>query len=111
MSEKHQLFRKTSLDRLSSPEQLDALMQVTSPKGWVALLAIGGLLFMALLWGVWGSIPTRIMGTCILIDQAGISLAAWSFSGSFFLGKWKLLEMPKILRERLQIMTRAFFSG
>lgn len=73
MSEKHQLFRKTSLDRLSSPEQLDALMQVTSPKGWVALLAIGGLLFMALFWGVWGSIPTRIMGTCILIRPGGVS--------------------------------------
>jgi sugar phosphate isomerase/epimerase len=35
--------------------------------------------------------------------QAGISLAAWSFSGSFFQGKWKLLEMPGILRERLGI--------
>ena len=35
--------------------------------------------------------------------QAGISLAAWSFSGSFFQGKWKLLEMPGILRDRLGI--------
>lgn len=31
--------------------------------------------------------------------QAGISLAAWSFSGSFFQGRWKLLEMPGILRD------------
>lgn len=73
MSEKNQLFRKASLDRLSSPEQLDGLMQVTSPKGWVALLAICGLLAMALLWGVWGSIPTRITGTCILIRPGGVS--------------------------------------
>jgi L-ribulose-5-phosphate 3-epimerase len=35
--------------------------------------------------------------------QAGISLAAWSFSGSFFQGKWKLLELPGILRDKLQI--------
>jgi sugar phosphate isomerase/epimerase len=35
--------------------------------------------------------------------QEGISLAAWSFSGSFFQGKWKLLELPGILRERLAI--------
>ncbi|TXT39610.1 MAG: Membrane-fusion protein [Comamonadaceae bacterium] len=73
MSEKNQLFRKVSLDRLSSPEQLDALMQVTSAKGWVALLAICGLLFMALLWGIWGSIPTRITGSCILIRPGGVS--------------------------------------
>ncbi len=32
-----------------------------------------------------------------------VSLAAWSFSGSFFQGKWKLLEMPGILREKLGI--------
>ncbi|MCL4782924.1 MAG: sugar phosphate isomerase/epimerase [Bryobacterales bacterium] len=32
-----------------------------------------------------------------------ISLAAWSFSGSFFKGKWKLLEMPGILRDKLGI--------
>jgi sugar phosphate isomerase/epimerase len=35
--------------------------------------------------------------------QAGISLAAWSFSGSFFQGKWKLLELPGILRDKLGI--------
>jgi sugar phosphate isomerase/epimerase len=35
--------------------------------------------------------------------QAGISLAAWSFSGSFFLGKWKLLELPGILHTHLGI--------
>jgi sugar phosphate isomerase/epimerase len=35
--------------------------------------------------------------------QHGVSLAAWSFSGSFFQGKWKLLELPGILRERLNI--------
>ena len=33
----------------------------------------------------------------------GISLAAWSFSGSFFQGKWKLLELPGILRDKLGI--------
>ena len=32
-----------------------------------------------------------------------VSLAAWSFSGSFNLGKWKLLELPGILRDKLGI--------
>jgi sugar phosphate isomerase/epimerase len=35
--------------------------------------------------------------------QQGISLAAWSFSGSFFQGKWELLELPGILRDKLGI--------
>ena len=38
------LFRPRALERLSSPERLDALMQVTSPKGWLALYTIAGLL-------------------------------------------------------------------
>jgi HlyD family secretion protein len=29
------IFRKVSLERLSSPEQLDQLMQVTDPRGWL----------------------------------------------------------------------------
>jgi L-ribulose-5-phosphate 3-epimerase len=33
----------------------------------------------------------------------GVSLAAWSFSGSFRQGKWKLIEMPRILRQQLKI--------
>lgn len=32
-----------------------------------------------------------------------VSLAAWSFSGSYFKGKWKLLELPGILRDKLGI--------
>jgi sugar phosphate isomerase/epimerase len=35
--------------------------------------------------------------------QQGISLAAWSFNGSFRLGKWKLLDLPGILRDKLNI--------
>jgi len=35
------IFRQAALDRLSSPEQLDRLMQVTLPTGWIALVAPG----------------------------------------------------------------------
>lgn len=32
-----------------------------------------------------------------------VSLAAWSFSGSYFQGRWKLLGLPGILRDKLGI--------
>jgi len=67
-----QIFRKVSLDRLSSPEQLDLLMQVTNPRGWIALLALGALVLCALIWGIWGSIPTKVMGQGILIRTGGV---------------------------------------
>ena len=56
------LFRKVALDKLSSPEQLDQLITLTTPRAWFALIAIGGILVTAILWGVFGSIPTKDEG-------------------------------------------------
>jgi len=67
------IFRKVALERLSSPEQLDQLMQVTDPKGWLALGAMGVLLLTSLAWGVFGSIPTEASGEGILLRQGGVS--------------------------------------
>ena len=67
------IFRKVALERLSSPEQLDQMVQVTNPKGWLALTGLGTLIVAALLWGIWGSIPTEALGQGILIRQGGVS--------------------------------------
>lgn len=34
------LFRKAALDCLSAPEQLDRTLYVTTPKRWIALVAL-----------------------------------------------------------------------
>ena len=34
------LFRKATIDKVSSPEQLDLMMRVTAPVGWLALAAV-----------------------------------------------------------------------
>ena len=44
------LFRKSALERLTSPERLDTLMQVTQPRGWFAFSII---LIMLIVFGVW----------------------------------------------------------
>jgi HlyD family secretion protein len=67
------IFRKVALERLSSPEQLDQLMQVTTPQAWLALSTLGGLLGAAVLWGVFGSIPTEAAGEGILLRRGGVS--------------------------------------
>lgn len=71
--ENKKIFRKVALERLSSPEQLDQLMQVTDPKGWLALGVLGALILASLVWGVLGSIPTEARGEGILIRQGGVS--------------------------------------
>jgi HlyD family secretion protein len=67
------IFRKVALERLSSPEQLDQLMQVTNPQGWLALAGLSALLVAALLWGFLGSVPTQAAGEGILLRQGGVS--------------------------------------
>ncbi len=66
------VFRKASLDRLASPEQLDKLLQVTRPRGWIALVALGFLVGSAVLWGFEGSIPSRVAGQGILLKSGGV---------------------------------------
>ncbi|HYH79253.1 MAG TPA: NHLP bacteriocin system secretion protein [Longimicrobium sp.] len=68
----NRVFRKVSLDRLSSPEQLDQVMQVTNPRGWMALAAVGALLGMAIGWGVFGSLSEKVAGGGILLKSGGI---------------------------------------
>jgi HlyD family secretion protein len=66
------LFRKAALDRLSSPEQLDMLVQVTRTPAWMALATLGALLLTAVVWGIFGSIPTKVSAEGILISRGGI---------------------------------------
>ena len=72
MKDNGEVFRKASLDRLSSPEQLDKLLQVTRPRGWIALVALGFLVGSAVLWGFEGSIPSRVAGQGILLNSGGV---------------------------------------
>jgi HlyD family secretion protein len=67
------IFRKAALDRLASPEQLNTLMKVTDVKGWLALLGCGVLLTSALAWGLFGSVPTKVQASGILIHSAGLA--------------------------------------
>src|SRR4028118_232067 len=67
--QKRSLFRKESLERLSSPERLDQLMQVVSPKDWLALATLGGFVFLALIWSIVGRIPVTVTGQGVLIEQ------------------------------------------
>ena len=65
---KSKIFRQKALERLSSPEQLDRLMQIVSPKDW---LPLGGFAFLgvtALLWSIFGSIPIAVTAKGVLIN-------------------------------------------
>ena len=77
---KKTVFRRAALERLASPEQLDQLMQLTTPKGWLALLALCALLVAAMVWALWGTVYTTI----------GANLGA---AAAFLIGRYAARDM------------------
>ena len=75
------IFRKTSLDRLSSPEQLDQLITVTSPRTWITILTVGLVLACAVVWGIFGAIPVKVDTSGILISSGGNLTISTTVSG------------------------------
>ena len=63
---KESLFREKSLDRLSSPEDLNKYMRVVSPAVWMAVVAVVLVVFSAIVWGtVWhveSTVPCLAVG-------------------------------------------------
>lgn len=55
-----QLFRKASIDRVSSPEQLNDYIRVSNPGVWMILAAVIVLLIGVCVWGIFGRLETKI---------------------------------------------------
>ena len=59
------IFRQKSLDRISSPEEIDNYIRVTRPSLWLALGVIILLLAALILW----SVTARIEATMVVDGQ------------------------------------------
>lgn len=62
------LFRKESMERIQSPEQLNDYMRVTNPAIWVVLAAVILLLAGVLIWGASARIDSIATGTAQVED-------------------------------------------
>lgn len=57
-----EIFRSAAMAKLSSPDQLDALLYVTTPRYWGALLGMLVLLAAAVVWGFTGRLSNKAEG-------------------------------------------------
>ncbi len=53
------IYRKKSLDRVASPEQLNDYIRVTTPSVWIVLAAVVALLVGFIAWGIFGTVEAR----------------------------------------------------
>ena len=114
------IFRKTSLERLSSAEQIDCLLVVGNAKSWLIISGVFLMIAVSVLWGFFGEMPDYIEGNGMLLQGDGLSsiysggngiiekLYIWEFAGI------KKDDVVAILRNETDGTTRevkSMFSG
>lgn len=55
------VFRKSAMDKIASPDQLDRMIRITTPMSWIGVLAAVLLAVSVIVWSLKGTIPTTIM--------------------------------------------------
>ncbi len=63
------IFRKKTLERISSPEQLTTYLSVTNPGIWVILAAVIFLLAGIFSWSAVGILETKVPAKVTVVDQ------------------------------------------
>ena len=64
----NQIFRKKSLDKVSSPEQLNDYIRVSNPGVWLVLAAVIVLLIGVCVWGIFGRLETTVGSVAVVKD-------------------------------------------
>lgn len=55
-----QLYRKSALEKISNPEQLDKALTVTSPMSWLVLAALTVMVIVTVIWSIVGTLPITV---------------------------------------------------
>lgn len=86
------LYRKASLERISSPEQLDKTLKITSPLSWLALIGVTIIIVVTVIWSIVGTIPETITTNGIIVspvstnsiytEESGVVTAVYVSAGT-----------------------------
>lgn len=90
MSEK--IFRKKSIDRVSSPEQLNEYIRVTNPGVWIVLVAVVILLVGVCAWGVLGRLDTKLTTVAVAENSQTIVYVKQTDIGSIKEGMKTIID-------------------
>jgi multidrug efflux pump subunit AcrA (membrane-fusion protein) len=62
-----------ALNQRQKPDDLDLLMKVTKPRGWIGVGAVGVAIAMLVVWGFLGNIPSTVSGVGLIAPKSGIN--------------------------------------
>ncbi|MCP3851317.1 MAG: NHLP bacteriocin system secretion protein [Gammaproteobacteria bacterium] len=77
----NRLFSKKALKNLSSPEELDKVMVISSSSSWLALWAFILFLIVVIIWGFIGRIPDTVTSQGIILNKDGEQAITASSAG------------------------------
>ena len=75
-------FRHKALQKMSSPEQLDSLLKVTTPRRWIGLTGLLIVIAGVVVWSATASVPTTLSGPGYLLPQGGLRLVQATVPGT-----------------------------
>ncbi|MGI6069853.1 MAG: HlyD family efflux transporter periplasmic adaptor subunit [Blautia sp.] len=65
------IYRKASIDRLASPEQLDKMIRIASPSLWIAVAGAGLVVVCVLVWAIFGRLPENVSVSGLYMTNTG----------------------------------------
>lgn len=81
VTQQQKIFRQDAIARAASPDPIDYLVQVVSPKRWLSLAALGTLVAAGGAWSVLGSIPVTVTGQGVLVYPSEMVMVQASGAG------------------------------
>ncbi len=66
------IYRKSVIERLSSPEQLDKALTFTAPLSWLILVAVTLMIAVVIVWSIFGSLPTMMDVSGIIVSPESV---------------------------------------
>ena len=67
------IFRQSALDRMASPERLDAPLKLVGRPSWLLLGAFAIAIVAALVWAIATSAPVKVSARGLIIDRTGLA--------------------------------------
>lgn len=75
------IYRKSLLDKMSSPDQLDKMVVITKPSYWLACLGGVIVIIVALIWSIVGSLPEKVDASGVFVSDSNSTVVSAELAG------------------------------